>query len=41
MKLKELTKAEEEVMQVLWDLERAFVKEIIEKMPADGKNMTL
>jgi predicted transcriptional regulator len=27
--MKELTKAEEEVMQVLWKLEKAFVKEIL------------
>lgn len=33
MKIKELTKAEEEVMQILWELKRAFVKDIIEKMP--------
>lgn len=33
MKLKELTKAEEEVMQILWELKRAFVKEVIEQMP--------
>lgn len=33
MKIKELTKAEEEVMQILWDLKRAFVKDIIAKMP--------
>lgn len=32
--MKELTKAEEEVMQILWDLERAYVKEIIAEMPA-------
>lgn len=32
-KLKELTKAEEQVMQHLWDLEKAFVKEILEEMP--------
>ncbi len=31
--MKELTRAEEQVMQILWDLEQAFVKEIIEKMP--------
>ena len=29
----ELTKAEEQVMQILWKLERAFVKEIVEKFP--------
>ncbi len=31
--MKELTKAEEQVMQVLWDLKKAFVKDIIEKLP--------
>ncbi|MEJ2006402.1 MAG: BlaI/MecI/CopY family transcriptional regulator [Cyclobacteriaceae bacterium] len=31
--MKELTKAEEQVMQILWDLEKAFVKEIISEMP--------
>jgi BlaI family penicillinase repressor len=31
--MKELTKAEEEIMQVLWNLEKAFVKDIIEKLP--------
>lgn len=31
--MKELTKAEEQVMQVLWKLNRAFVKEIIEEFP--------
>lgn len=30
---KELTKAEEEIMLVLWDLERAFVKDILDKIP--------
>lgn len=33
MKVKELTKAEEEVMQILWELQQAFVKEIIAQMP--------
>jgi predicted transcriptional regulator len=32
--MKELTKAEEEVMQYLWAMEKAFVKDIIEKMPS-------
>src|SRR5690606_3215308 len=32
-KIKELTRAEEEVMQILWKLEKAFVKDIIEHMP--------
>ena len=31
--MKELTKAEEEIMQVLWELKSAFVKEIIERLP--------
>ena len=31
--LKELTKAEDQVMQILWDLKTPFVKDIIEKMP--------
>lgn len=30
--MKELTKAEEQVMQILWQLEKGFVKDIIEKM---------
>jgi len=30
---KQLTKAEEQLMQVLWELEEASVKEIIEKLP--------
>ena len=36
MKIKELTKAEEQVMQILWQLEEAIVKDIIAKM-ADPK----
>jgi predicted transcriptional regulator len=31
--MQQLTKAEEEIMQVLWDLDKAFVKEIIEEIP--------
>ena len=31
---RELTKAEEQVMQVLWELENAFVKDILEKIPS-------
>ena len=31
--MKELTKAEEEIMQVLWDLDSAFVKDIIDELP--------
>lgn len=33
MEIKELTKAEEQVMQVLWDLKKAFVKDILEAIP--------
>ena len=33
MELKELTKAEEEIMHILWDLKVAFVKDVIEKLP--------
>lgn len=33
MKIPQLTKAEEQVMQYLWDLERAFLKDILEKFP--------
>ncbi len=32
--MKELTKAEDQVMQVLWKLEKAFVKDIIEALPS-------
>ena len=31
--MKELTKAEEQIMQLLWELKNAFVKDIIEQMP--------
>lgn len=31
--MKELTKAEEQIMHILWELEKGFVKDIIEKMP--------
>lgn len=30
---KELTKAEEQVMQILWSIEKGFVKDIVEKLP--------
>lgn len=32
-KIRELTKAEDQVMQVLWKLEKAFVKDIIAHLP--------
>lgn len=31
--MKELTKAEEQVMQILWDIEKGFVKDILEQFP--------
>ncbi len=33
MELKELTKAEEEVMQILWKNGKGFVKDLLEKFP--------
>ena len=33
MEIKELTRAEEQIIQVLWTLEKAFVKEIIDELP--------
>jgi BlaI family transcriptional regulator, penicillinase repressor len=33
MVIKELTKAEEQIMQILWELGKGFVKDIIELMP--------
>lgn len=31
--MKQLTKAEEDIMQILWQLEKANVKAIIEQLP--------
>jgi len=31
--MKELTKAEEQIMQLLWIQEKAFVKDLVEKIP--------
>jgi BlaI family transcriptional regulator, penicillinase repressor len=31
--MKELTKAEDQVMQILWTLKKGFVKDIVEEMP--------
>ena len=31
--MKELTKAEEQVMQIIWEKEKVFVKEVLEEMP--------
>jgi BlaI family penicillinase repressor len=31
--MKELTRAEEQIMHVLWDMKQGFVKDIIERLP--------
>ncbi|HCT30848.1 MAG TPA: CopY family transcriptional repressor [Bacteroidales bacterium] len=31
--MKELTKAEEQIMQVLWDIKKGFVNDIMDKLP--------
>lgn len=31
--MKELTKAEDQIMQVLWKLKKAFVKDIVDQLP--------
>ena len=31
--MKELTRAEEQIMHVLWELRKAFVKDIVQRMP--------
>ncbi|GAA3960885.1 BlaI/MecI/CopY family transcriptional regulator [Mucilaginibacter dorajii] len=33
MEIKELTRAEEQLMQVLWQLEKAYVKDVIDLLP--------
>ncbi len=33
MEIRELTRAEEELMQVLWSLGKGFVKDVIEQLP--------
>ena len=33
IKMKRLTKAEEQVMQILWDLERGLVRDVINQLP--------
>ena len=33
MVMKQLTKAEEQVMQVLWELKQAYIKDILDKLP--------
>ena len=39
--MEQLTNKEEEVMQALWLLEKAFVKEILEKLPKDNHYNTI
>ncbi|QMW02927.1 BlaI/MecI/CopY family transcriptional regulator [Spirosoma foliorum] len=33
MQIRELTKAEEEIMRVLWQLKKAFVKDVLAELP--------
>ena len=33
MEIKELTRAEEQIMQVLWQLKKGFVKDVIDALP--------
>ncbi len=33
MEIKELTRAEEQLMQVLWQLKKGFVKDVMEQLP--------
>ncbi|UOQ64649.1 BlaI/MecI/CopY family transcriptional regulator [Hymenobacter volaticus] len=35
--MEELTKTEERIMQILWKLKKAFVKDIIEQLPDEPK----
>ncbi|NJL12577.1 MAG: BlaI/MecI/CopY family transcriptional regulator [Microscillaceae bacterium] len=36
-KLEELTRAEEQIMQVLWKLKSAFVKDVVKELPLNPK----
>jgi len=31
--MKELTRAEEQIMQILWELEKGFVKDVVDRFP--------
>jgi predicted transcriptional regulator len=31
---KELTRAEEQIMQILWDIDKGFVKDVLQQLPA-------
>ncbi|GAA4101657.1 BlaI/MecI/CopY family transcriptional regulator [Mucilaginibacter panaciglaebae] len=33
MEIKELTRAEEQLMQILWQIEKGFVKDVLEHLP--------
>lgn len=33
MEIKDLTRAEEQIMQIMWQIEKGFVKEVIEHLP--------
>ena len=33
MEIRELTRAEQEIMQVLWRIEKGFVKDVLEELP--------
>jgi BlaI family penicillinase repressor len=35
--MEELTKTEERIMHIFWDLQSAFIKDIIDKLPDDPK----
>lgn len=36
MPIRELTKAEEEIMRVLWQLQKGFVKDVLAELPESG-----
>lgn len=36
MQVRELTKAEEEIMRVLWQLKKGFVKDVLAELPKSG-----
>ena len=38
--MKELTKAEERVMQIVWDLEKAFTREVLEQFKKEKPSYT-
>lgn len=38
--MKELTKAEERIMQILWKLEKAFTREVLDQFEADPPGYT-